>query len=387
VTEAGRLAAVRRYNILDTPTDEALDRITAVAARLLKVPIAIISIVDQDRIWFKSRHGIDVEQVPRELGLCASCILQENPWIVTSADTDPRSLANSLVAGEAGIRFYLGVPLRTHDGFHLGALCVMDLRSRIPGSGHIAQMKDLAAIVMDELELRLSAQRALTDYSEELARRELREDHIRGLMRELAHRSKNLLAVVLATARHTAPQDDVAMAYADALSSRVRGLACTYDLIAEENWRGASLKQLAAHQVRLVEPSTSRVELTGPRVILTPMAAQHIGMALHELASNALKYGALSTDNGQVSFSWQLEEQAPSQRWLRITWSERHGPPVTPPVRKAFGHLVLERLAADGLGGSAVFSFAPDGVNWSCEAPASRIVHQSLTLARTLHTS
>jgi GAF domain-containing protein len=99
VTEAQRLAAVRRYDILDTPPDGAFDRITAIAARLLNVPIAIVSIVDHDRIWFKSRHGVDVPQVDRDPGLCASCILQDSPWIVSDAKADVRALANPLVAG------------------------------------------------------------------------------------------------------------------------------------------------------------------------------------------------------------------------------------------------------------------------------------------------
>src|SRR4028119_1269385 len=88
-----RMAAVVRYDVLDTPPDGAFDRITALASRLLRVPISIVSIVDTDRIWFKSRHGIDVEQVDREPGLCASAILQEGPWLVTDAAADPRTLA------------------------------------------------------------------------------------------------------------------------------------------------------------------------------------------------------------------------------------------------------------------------------------------------------
>lgn len=217
MTELGRLAAVRRYNILDSPPDGAFDRITAIAARLLKVPIAIISIVDHDRIWFKSRHGIDLHEVDRDLGLCASCILQNDAWIVGNAKTDVRTLANPLVAGDAGIRFYLGAPLRTHDGFNLGTLCVLDVVPRTATEEGVAHLTDLAAVVMDELELRLSARRALADFHEELVRRELREDHIRGLMRELAHRSKNLLAVVLSTTRHTVPEDAQAKGYANDL--------------------------------------------------------------------------------------------------------------------------------------------------------------------------
>ena len=107
MSEHERLAAVHRYDILDTPPDGAFDRITAVAGRLLKMPVAIVSVVDTDRIWFKSRHGLEGEQIGRDPGLCASCILQEGPWLVNDARRDPRTLANPLVAGEFGAQFYL----------------------------------------------------------------------------------------------------------------------------------------------------------------------------------------------------------------------------------------------------------------------------------------
>ena len=99
-SEAARLAAVRRHAILDTPPDGAFDRVTRVAARFFGVPISIVSIVDHDRIWFKSHHGIDVDETPRELGLCASAILQHAPWVVTDAEVDPRAMTNPLVCGE-----------------------------------------------------------------------------------------------------------------------------------------------------------------------------------------------------------------------------------------------------------------------------------------------
>jgi GAF domain-containing protein len=128
--EAERMAAVHRYEILDTPPDGNFDRVTALAARRFNAPIAIISIVDHDRIWFKSHHGLDVEQIGRERGLCASAILSSDAHVLVDASTDPRSLANPLVAGEFGLRFYAGVPLRTTDGFNLGTLCVIDKEPR-----------------------------------------------------------------------------------------------------------------------------------------------------------------------------------------------------------------------------------------------------------------
>lgn len=157
--ERERLEAVRRYEILDTPLDGAFDRITALAARIFDVPISIVSIVDADRIWFKSRHGVDIDEVERDPGLCASAIMQYEPWVVTDAKIDPRTLANPLVVGELGLRFYAGAPLTTKDGYNLGTLNVIDTEPRELTGPQIATLKDLAAIVVNELELRLAARR------------------------------------------------------------------------------------------------------------------------------------------------------------------------------------------------------------------------------------
>ncbi len=153
--EAARLEAVHRYQILDTPQDGAFDRITALAARLFSVPIAIVSVVDQDRIWFKSHHGLDVDEVDREPGLCASAILQNEPWIIEDARLDPRAMSNPLVAGELGLQFYAGIPLHTRDGYNLGTLCIIDRHPRTLSHPDLTTLEDLAAIVMHDLEQRM----------------------------------------------------------------------------------------------------------------------------------------------------------------------------------------------------------------------------------------
>lgn len=157
--EAGRLAAVRRYEILDTPPDGAFDCVAELAARIFAVPIALISIVDSDRIWFKSHYGVATSQVDREPGLCTSAILRDAPTVITDAKMDVRTLANSLVAGAFGLRFYAAAPLHTTDGFNLGTLCVIDKAPRIVTEAEQETLRSLAAIVVNQLELRLSARR------------------------------------------------------------------------------------------------------------------------------------------------------------------------------------------------------------------------------------
>jgi two-component sensor histidine kinase len=373
--EQERLAAVRRYDILDTPPDGAFDRITAVAARLMNVPIALVSIVDQDRIWFKSHHGLEVEQIGRDPGFCASCILQDGPWLIDDARNDARALSNPLVAGDFGVQFYLGIPLRTHDGFNLGTLCVLAFVPRAASEAEIAQLNDLAAVVMDQLGLRLSARTAVSRLQRELIQSELREDHVRGLMRELAHRSNNLLAVVQAIASQTKPNDAVANRYASRLSARVHALSQTHDLITAEDWRGARIFDLIMRQLAsFVDPAPPRVQLDGPDLLLVPSAAQNLGLALHELAANAVSHGVLSRPDGSVALTWQLHEGDTPQGWLSFAWREHGSTRIAPPQCKAFGHLVLERLAPDALGGTAQLSFAADGMSWMIDVPASRVV-------------
>jgi PAS domain S-box-containing protein len=183
--EDARLAALRRYDILDTPPDGAFDRITAMAAKLFSVPISIISLVDTDRIWFKSHHGLDHEQIDRLPGLCASAILQDEPWVLEDAQRDIRALANPLVAGEFGLRFYAGVPLRTSDGFNLGTLCVIDREPRQVTDEELAVLGDLAALVMDQMELRLGARRAVWEAERIVAERDQQAERTREAERRL----------------------------------------------------------------------------------------------------------------------------------------------------------------------------------------------------------
>jgi GAF domain-containing protein len=166
--ETARLAALKRYDILDTPQDGSLNRITSLAAKMFNMPIAIISMVDVDRIWFKSHHGLDAEQIDRGGGLCDSAILSEDVYIVEDARQDPRTLTNPLVVGEMGLRFYASAPLTTHDGYNLGTFCLIDQKPRYLNQDQKLMLQDLAAIAMDEIELRLAARTLAADNARQI---------------------------------------------------------------------------------------------------------------------------------------------------------------------------------------------------------------------------
>jgi len=160
--ESDRIKAVARYDILDTPPNGAFDRVAAIAAKLFNVPIATVSIVDTDRVWFKASLGLPgVRQVTRDLGLCASVILEGQPYLVPNTKTDPRTAGHPLVTGEPGLEFYAAAPIITADGHHLGTVAVMDNKPHEATPEQMGMLEDLAAVVMDQLELRLSAMNAL----------------------------------------------------------------------------------------------------------------------------------------------------------------------------------------------------------------------------------
>ncbi|NIC42169.1 diguanylate cyclase domain-containing protein [Aquabacterium sp. A08] len=152
--EAERLALLHALALLDSPPEPALDRITRLAARLLNVPIALVSLIDRDRQWFKSRVGLDATETPRDQAFCAHAILQTAPLVVGDATQDPRFLDNPLVTDAPGIRFYAGVPIRTSGGVALGTLCAIDDKPRRPGPDDIQALQDLADLVSKEVQLR-----------------------------------------------------------------------------------------------------------------------------------------------------------------------------------------------------------------------------------------
>lgn len=205
--------------------------------------------------------------------------------------------------------------------------------------------------------------------------RKQRESHVHMLMREIAHRSKNLLAVIQAMARQTATAGGTAKEFETRFTARLEALANSQDLLVMQDWHGASLHDLAKSQlVHYNDLIGRRILIDGPDVMLKPEAAQNIGLALHELSTNAAKYGALSNEGGRVQLHWTIEQDH-DEPVLCMTWRETGGPEVAPPAREGFGHKVLKRIAAHALEGKVTLDFAPDGLVWRLEIPTSYIVH------------
>jgi two-component sensor histidine kinase len=198
------------------------------------------------------------------------------------------------------------------------------------------------------------------------------EQHIRTLLHEVNHRSKNLLMLVQAIAKRTAesrPEDFLARFVA-----RIRSLVASQDLLLDSEWKCVQIEPLIRSQLAHLEDLFgTRIAIEGPSLSLTPSAAQSLGMAVHELATNASKYGALSNDAGRLSIVWMLHQRESGPR-LEVTWTERDGPPVCAPTRRGFGTTVVSDMAKAAFNASVLLNYAPEGLTWRVECDAGRVL-------------
>jgi PAS domain S-box-containing protein len=200
---------------------------------------------------------------------------------------------------------------------------------------------------------------------QDITERKEREEREHLLLREINHRAKNLLSVVDVIAHQTAaknPED-----FIERFSERIQALSANQDLLVRNEWNGVEIKDLVcaqlAHFADLIGP---RIVVQGPTLRLNPASAQAIGLALHELATNAGKYGALSTDAGRVDVRWRTDGDT-----LTMSWTEREGPPVSAPKRRGFGTIVIEAMAEYSVDGAVALHYARSGVTWRLTCPAA----------------
>jgi PAS domain S-box-containing protein len=193
------------------------------------------------------------------------------------------------------------------------------------------------------------------------------------LMRELNHRSKNVLAVADAIVRQTAKNCEPSE-LVSRVSRRLYALSVNQDLLIERNWRGAAVSDIVRAQVSaLLENLTSRVTFDGPPIVVAPAAAQALSMAIFELTANAMKYGALSSAAGRVDIQWDIS-QPDGVRQFNMSWRESGGPPVLKPQTTGFGHSIIRDMVARSLDGQASLEFSEPGVLWEIVAPESALI-------------
>ena len=227
---------------------------------------------------------------------------------------------------------------------------------------HVEPLRDVAGDIV-----------GLTGAAVDLTGRKESEAHLRLLMRELTHRSKNLLAVIQAMARQTARHVGSIDGFLEQFSARLQALARSHDLLVQEEWHGVSLAELIRSQLApYLDRSGSQLAMDGPAVTLRPEAAQTLGLALHELAVNAVRYGALSTPAGRISVAWIWEPQR-DPPVVEIMWTELGGPQVVAPVQRGFGSLVVERNLARALEAGVELTFDTEGVRCRIAIPLGQL--------------
>jgi PAS domain S-box-containing protein len=247
---------------------------------------------------------------------------------------------------------------------------------------HMIHTKDgherLWSFVSSALGTQSDGRRLFVCVAQDVTERKAHEEQVHLLMREINHRSKNMLSLVQVIARQTAarePED-----FIGCFTERIQALAANQDLLVRNEWQGVDIDDLVHAQLaHFADLVGSRIAVEGPKLRLNAAAAQAIGLALHELATNAGKYGALSVNVGRVNMDWQFDGDI-----FSMTWTERNGPPVSPPERCGFGSTVIDSMAKRTVGGEVHLDYAPSGLMWRLACPAANALERGRQPARKL---
>lgn len=233
------------------------------------------------------------------------------------------------------------------------------------GEGHIVAPIDTSVIEANQVAVALS--NASFDRSQT-------EDRLHFVMHELVHRTKNLLTLAQAMMRQLAKQADSVEGFQAAVAERLDGLIRSIELLTSEQWAGASLRRVIDIHLDAFPQAVDQIEISGKDFMLKPEAVQNLGLTLHELATNSVKYGAFSVPEGRVALSWEdAEEESQTEPMLRFVWRESQGPEVRSPDRSGFGTTVIKTHAAAAFRGTVQVDYLPEGLLWVLTAPRSTL--------------
>lgn len=326
INEPRRLEGLHRYGILDTPKEPAYDRMTRLTARVLDSPISLISLLDESRQWFKSRHGLDVSWTSRDIAFCSYTILQDDVMVVPDALEDDRFAANPLVTQGPRIRFYAGMPLKTSNDLPLGTLCVLDTEPRHDfDESKKEALRDLAALIMHEIEAGYAARTAAFEIKERRKAEQslasaLEEKEI--LLREIHHRVKNNLQSLwgLLQIEKSRMTDTHARARIDAVSQRINVMGSIHkQLYSSQNLAridlGLHLEELCENLNALYGfPHGVNVTVEAEAVECSLDTAIPLGLIANEAISNSLKHAFPSDRTGRILVSLRRVADETSDR-------------------------------------------------------------------------
>ena len=360
-----RVVAVKSYDILDTPPEPDFDDMVRLVVQICEAPRAGISLVDDHRQWFKAEIGLGFKEVPMNVSICPGITLRPGLTVIPDVTKDKRLASHPLVTGEPHIRFYAGVLLETSEGIPLGTLCVLDDEVRDLSEPQRFALVTIARQVMALLELR----RALMQRDKAMVAQDRAEQGQVFLTRELHHRVKNTLAVVQAVAGTTGRTATNVGQFQTALSGRIGALAKAHAALTDDPSQSASLQNLLRMELGgYADMMGSRVSLEGPDVSLPSQIAVPLGLAVHELTSNSIKFGALSNVSGGIRVSWTTSTEDGSEVLL-LDWLEHGGPIVRAPGRDGFGARMLGRVLGAQIGAKVTPDFNPEGFHVRIQFP------------------
>lgn len=360
IDDPNRLAALRASGLLDAAPELAFDRATRLATRLLGVPVSLFSLVDAERQMFKSQIGLagwaaEARGTPLSHSFCQHVVASGETLAVRDAREAPALCGNRAIR-DLNVVAYLGIPVRDGEGNVLGSFCAIDGAPRDWTEEDIATMRDLAAIVESEIVLR----------------RSLRDRRL--LIDELHHRIKNTFALVSGMIGLNARTADTAEELADTVRARLHALGRAHEMIIPVGGGGAPGEAiplgeliallLAPHSRDGAEPA-----LSGGDVGLGPRAAASLALVMHELATNAAKYGAFAAPGGRLAVDWRVEGDM-----LRLEWRETGVPAREAPAGESgFGTTLLRITIEDQLGGAFQASMADSGLQWEMRVPLAAL--------------
>lgn len=340
-------------DLLDTPPEVAFDRITRLIGKLIGVPVALVSILDSDRQFFKSEQGLPEpwkarRETPLTHSFCQHVVATEAPLVVDMAREHPL-VRDNLAIPELGVEAYLGVPIHAPDGTVIGSLCAIDTVPRVWTAEEQATMADLVDILETELALR-----------EEIRRRRTAEAGKLLLMREMEHRVKNSFAKVQAIVSLSMRHGRDLKTVRQAVTQRIASLAKTQSLFVEATGRSTSLAAVLRNELEPYD-AAGRLSLTGAPVALVEEQAIVIAMVVHELGTNAAKYGAIA-EGGRIAVSW-TERMEGGRRRLRLDWSETGANIDEEPAADGFGATLLDALIVRQHKGKIEREWRPTGLH------------------------
>ncbi|WP_420605529.1 GAF domain-containing protein [Novosphingopyxis sp.] len=356
VNETRRLNALYATGLLDSGQEERFDRIARLTANMLDAKLAFVSLIDSDTQHFKARHGTDLTETSRDIAFCDHAIRHPRDlMIVPDARLDDRFADNPLVTGEMGVRFYAGQPLVTKSGYAIGTLCVLDDKPRAGlGERERAILADLAGGVMVEIEQ--------VQEIEDLA----------VVNAELKHRMGNMYAhigALVSLIGRDAPDKETLIRK---LQEKISSFGVTQQLLADQDWKSVGVTELVEQVLagyRAERPRHRITVQTDDRIKLSPRGAFIVTLMVGELATNAVKHGALGADSGSVDFSWMTENDMHVFEW-RERFERADGPVVE---GKGFGTDILKRIVPMDMRGAAEMHIDRAGMYYRVTARPERI--------------